>query len=284
MCNASAIYSDRLRRSHLIFLIVVILIRLCPAQGTLDRNNVFELDSSLTPDAGLLKEFSAQNILLVGEMHGTSEPVRFMTQTAIALSQTHNVKVGFELPVNEAVLLHQDPTGKTLSRSVSFSERNDGRGSEAWLNAMAQLKKTKNTDVFFFDVLADDPRERDSVLFLNVLEQRKKDSTAIIITISGNIHNRLQPYKHQKTMAWYLSHYSSAKLLCINHRYDRGSMYNSVGDTEQLREVTGAGGVLTTLSSTPDYFYLDRGMEFSQAWNAFLFTTKINAAFPVKNK
>lgn len=212
-------------------------------------------------------------------MHGSREPVTFMLQTALALAEKHRVKVGFELPALDRNTSKSSTTGNGFSSDLS-----DGRPSDAWLKAFTELKKTKNADVFFFDVVPNDPRDRDSVMFLNLLAQRHKDSTAIIITIGGNVHNRLQPYKDQKTMAWYLDRYTGEKLLCVNHRYDHGSMYNARGDSTTLHEVKDAGGVLLGLSPTPDYFYLDTHLDFSKAWNAFLFTTKINPAFPVKNK
>jgi len=138
--------------------------------------------------------------------------------------------------------------------------------------------------VFFFDAtMLQEGIYRDSTMFLNLKKKLGNDSDHIVITISGNIHNQLYPYKDFKTFGYFISTYLSSSVLSVNHIYESGAMYNSVAGKTSLRQVNYEQETLKSISPAENYFYTDPRNDFSKQWNSFLFTTKINASYPAKN-
>ncbi|MBX3164845.1 MAG: hypothetical protein KF900_10215 [Bacteroidetes bacterium] len=252
----------------LFVIIFTFIFQLFVAQ-TVSPLQVIPLDSNLKANEQLFNYVSNYKFILIGEMHGTQEPVKFLVQFAKLLSEKRNVCVGFEIADDETNVFKQSQAGKN---------------SQSWFDAIFTLSKQKNIDVFFYDAtFKQSSLNRDSAMYLNVMKQYYKDTSFIILTISGNIHNQLYPKNNLKTMGSFLEHNFKEKVLAVNHQYSYGTMYNKTQDGLKLRTIKEQNNVLKNLSSTENYFYCDTNFEFSKLWNAFLFTTKINAAFPVKN-
>jgi hypothetical protein len=267
------------------FFLFYLLIHPAQAQITIDPRNVFHVDSSLSPSPELTNKLAAYHFILMGEMHGTREPVTFVKEVAKAISKTKKVKIGFEIPADEIHLKSKPVAVSDLVKEKFFAGDNGNRSSEAWAEAISELSGSKNCELFFYDYRK--PQEkwnRDSIMFVNISEEYKKDTAVVIITISGNIHNQVQTYKGKNKMGWYVRHYLSTSVLSIDHVYESGTMYNSTDQTAGLRKVNSDKSNLKSISKTPDFFLLDLNHDFSKNWDAFLFTTKINASFPAKNK
>lgn len=194
--------------------------------------------------------------------------------------------MGFEIPADK-MPQRRDFANEQELRSTPFFANNDyGMTSKAWFDAIFQLANTDNVSVFFFDWNEQQKidSERDSSMFLNIKQEYLKDTTCIILTISGNIHNQIRPYENSKTMGYFVTTYLNNSVLSVNHIYESGTMYNNNGSGAGLRRVDKEHKTIKSISRMPNFFYFDLQHEFSKQWNAFLFTTKINASYPVKNK
>ena len=163
-----------------------------------------------TVPAELEPRIKVENVSVMGEVHGTVEaPAAFGAAVCRALALGRIVSVGLELYGNEADALRsylasdgEQPAIALLLRS-SFWTRGlqDGRSSYAILQLIERLRllvqKNPNLNVF---VLEGDaarnsgtaPYTREEVMANKVRAERARRSAALILTLSGNVHNRIK--------------------------------------------------------------------------------------------
>lgn len=79
---------ERLKQNWwLNFLIYFSGINFCFAQVFISQQNVIGLDSALTCSPRLAKNLLAYKFIMMGEMHGTEEPVRYLQSLAMQLAK-----------------------------------------------------------------------------------------------------------------------------------------------------------------------------------------------------
>ena len=250
-------------RKIIITIIFTILI-LYPVQSQ-DSNyrqaqmlSIKRLDSLSQDIYTALEEY---RLIMLGEMHGTNEPVGFLIGLAELFAKNgDSVQIGFEIPENQMQTFLTEHTEESLRNSAFFAENlTDGRASAAWANAIAKLNKNPLITVFFYDVNNSQNFTvdvRDSIMYLNIKEQMEKHPAWRTITLSGNIHNMLVPFKGQKTTASFLINDTTLKMkekLCsLTHDYVSGTMLNNRGNGLELQHVEKS----SFLSGFPDDVFL----------------------------
>lgn len=238
-------------KSHLLIFCFLCFSNLI-SQISISGKNVISLDSTLQIPSQLTNNLAKYKFILVGEMHGTKEPVKFVRQLAIALSEKKKILVGFEIPADQLKLKSKTLTKIKLSKTKFFKNSRDGRNSEEWMKTILALSGMPNVTVFFFDAVKSQSHlDRDSAMFLNLKTEYLKDTSCLVITISGNIHNQLLPYKNSKTLGYFISSYLSGFVLSVNHQYESGTLYNN---TAKVKTVNANQAALKSISLTPDYF------------------------------
>ncbi len=222
--------------------------------------------------------------VMVGEMHGTQEPAAFLGELVkIAVKNGKKVILGIEIPSKDLRQFIGKSTTENLKNTHFFKTGyGDGRNNKTWFDLIETCKVLPNVELCFFDVDTISSN-RDSVMFANLLKKYTQDTTNVIYTISGNIHNRLTPFNEQKTLGCYLvDYFSDKKIMSINHFYGSGTMYNDTGDGAKLHKVNTPPSIFATSTSLENYLLPSLPQGFMTGWTAILYTKVVTAAMPIE--
>lgn len=226
---------------------------------------------------------SDNRLIMVGEMHGTNEPAKFVTGLAEAFTtRGDSVQVGFEIPSNQMTTFLELHTDSSIFQSDFFSKSStDGRASIAWATAISHINRIGRARVFFYDVNGDYNGSRDSLMYLNIKTEMLEHPAWKTITISGNIHNMLLPRKGENKTAYYLSQDRELNLgdnLCsLNNYYQNGTSNNNRGNGLRIHDM---GNIETEYSITVDfenYLFLFP-INYHHTYDGILFTRTITAS------
>ncbi len=159
-------------------------------------------------------------VMLVGEVHGTQESPQFVsTIVHRALDQGRSVTVALEIPQEEQSVLQQCPThdgigGDLRSRLAKLpfwsSSDRDGRSSEAMLGLIDELHRLhcdqqKPVDLVAIDPKADGdtgsapspmgapPRDQGMAEAVAKAIQISQGDHPLLVALTGNLHQKLQP-------------------------------------------------------------------------------------------
>jgi hypothetical protein len=221
----------------------------------------------------VLKDFK---FICIGEMHGTKEPAEFLIGLVRTfVSNKRTVIVGLEIPNKLMTQFNDQRDSIGLSKTNFFTDKTvDGRGSEAWFRAINECNKL-GVKFCFFDNSNDN---RDYGMYENLLECYKSDSNSVILTLSGNIHNRIIPFNNAKTLGCYLKDRFGKKLSSINHTYNSGTMYNRTSDGLKVHFIEPTDGIFNSSTNYQNY-YLPNIFNIDE-YSGFLFTKTTTASLP----
>jgi len=205
------------------------------------KANAMEINpADTTFNKDLVDILASYRIIMVGEMHGTQEPSAFVSYiTRQLLKSGKSVNLGLEIPYTQMAEFASSPSLKSLEQSFFFREGfKDGRNSKEWFNLIAAYIRNPSVSLFFFDVDPDAHLSaRDSGMYSLVKRAIAPQSQGITVLLSGNIHNRLLPFRDGKTLACYLQTDFPAGILSINHQFKFGAMRNYTGQGFGLHKV-----------------------------------------------
>lgn len=228
--------------------------------GDYIKENAIETDSKTTLNPKLYDHFKDYSLIMVGEMHGTKEPsVLVRKLTELILTQEESISVGLELPEEELISYMEAPSDSALLSSPFFTKKNiDGRNGKAWFDLIRHCSNNSNINLFFFDNYQSvSMTNRDSSMYLSVQKQKLKFPESKIITLSGNIHSWLVPFRERPTMGNYCSNDSTTfkpgTICSINHTYSEGTMMNSKGDGLKLRTIPFSESIFSKSSELTNY-------------------------------
>jgi hypothetical protein len=231
---------------------------------------------------------SPYRLVMVGEQHGSNEPAKFVAGLAeLFANHGDSVLVGFEIPSKEMDEYLKDRTEKSIAQSKFFDvESTDGRASVAWAGAIAKLSKNSRITIFFYDVNADEHGDRDSLMYVNIRNNMLKHPAQKTITLSGNIHNRVYPYKQRNTTAAYLLNDKqlnlTSKLCSLDHRYLEGTARNNMGNGLEVHTLKNPASVYSTLGY--DNYVMPFPATTDYPYTGMLYTKYITAAETMKQK
>lgn len=161
---------------------------------------------SVIQNAGKRADQSAQEIILIGEMHGTQEtpPLFSNLVTVASASSNKRIGVGLELPIALQPLIDQAVNKKTdigAFRELlfanpawqKFQDFKDGRSSQAMLDLIGdllRLAQSEKISFFFYDTQINDRNET----MARFIGQRVRDQRYdVTFVLSGNIHANRAP-------------------------------------------------------------------------------------------
>ena len=265
---------------HKIALILITLI----SAGDVCSQNIADTIKKLAIDCpdwtkanqSLYNRLKNYRVICIGEMHGTQEPAEFLTGLARSfVSNKRKVMVGFEIPAGEMADFIEQNDSLNLSRSEFFLKGpSDGRNSIAWYNAINTCRKM-GAGFCFFD------SGSDKGMYDRVLECYQSDTSAVLITLSGNVHNKLLPCKDIKTMGCYLAEKFGEKVFSINHIYNEGTMYNRSSQGLTLRRAAPKNNAFSTSTSYGAYF-IPNIFNQTDGYSAYFYTKTVKASLPWK--
>lgn len=145
---------------------------------------------------------SAGRIVMVGEIHGSSEmPAEFMRIVCSALQRGQAVSVGLEMvDPKRALDAYVGSGGDAAARRALLAERHwngmrDGRSSLAWLGMIDTFRAWRQQGLpLSVFALNDKPftGDRDQAMAARLREERAARPEALILTYTGNVHSMLK--------------------------------------------------------------------------------------------
>lgn len=228
------------------------------------------------PNEKLYSALKDYKCICIGELHGTKEPSDFLVYLAkLFTDKKKKVLVGIEIPKEEMAEFIAKLDNKNLPKTAFFSTKGtDGRNSEAWFNAISECNKLK-TPFCFFDSYSD------SLMYTNLIDCYKTDTNYVVLTLTGNIHSRLEPFGDMKTLGSYLIEFFGSKVFSINHIFNEGTSYNSSGDGPTLRKIPPFNSAFATSTNYTSYF-ISNIFNGPYSCSAFYYTKKVTASLPYK--
>ena len=141
----------------------------------------------------------AGKLLLFGEMHGSAEAPKFISDLACSLSSSAEVAVGIEVSSHDQPLidnyLKSQGTQKDVETLVSsdfWQKGRDGRSSEAMLQLIEDIRSLKKdghaVDLFAFDDQPGTKLERNVAIANGIRRFHSGHKDTRIIALMGNIH------------------------------------------------------------------------------------------------
>lgn len=256
------------------------------------KENAIPINKQQNFNDSVYKLLSDFQIIMVGEMHGTNEPANFLISLIKLYARIgDSIQVGLEIPSEEMTKYLTEHSDSSVYLSDFFTKTTiDGRESTSWAEIIVTANKIKNIRVFFFDENTEDKKisnNRDSLMYVKIKGQMQKNPKWKTITLSGNIHNMLLPYRETNTMAYYLNTDKELKLtdkICsINHRYKSGEMFNNGGNGIELRQVKSPDSDFSTTVDYDCYLLLLPKYKVDK-YNGIYFTRNVTASKMVRNK
>ncbi|WP_028522520.1 hypothetical protein [Runella limosa] len=248
------------------------------------RNNAVRTDSLATSNNQVYNLLSGFKLIMIGEMHGTNEPAKLVTQLAdIFTSHNDSVQIGLEIPAQLMNQYLNNQTDENIYTSDFFAKSSqDGRASHAWAEIISKLNQDSKVKIFFYDIDSNESVvSRDSLMYLKIKKQIKLFPHWKTITLSGNIHNMILPYRDTPRMALYLMKDEelniSKKTCSLNHFYQSGTMLNNTGNGLKMREINNGPSIYS--QSLDFYSYLLLFPEnHTERYNGIYFTRTVSAA------
>jgi hypothetical protein len=216
-------------------------------------------------------------VICVGEMHGTKEPAEFLIGLAKTfVSNNKTVIVGIEIPENSMTQFQKQRDSIGLAKTKFFTDKTvDGRGSEAWFRAINECNKL-GVKFCFFD---NSDNNRDCGMYEKLIGCYPADTNAVLLTLSGNIHNIIIPFNGSKTMGCFLKEHFGNKVCSINHIYNGGTMYNRTSEGLKVHTVNPTNSVFST-STNYNSYYLQNIFNIPE-YSAFFYTKTVTASLPI---
>ncbi|RYY98041.1 MAG: hypothetical protein EOO11_09225 [Chitinophagaceae bacterium] len=236
------------------------------------------------PDSlqGAFRPFS---VIMVGELHGTTEPAQFAGALADLLARTgDSVLLGIEAREDLMGAFPGRRTEAALLASPFFQGATaDGRNSEAWKALLLGAARNPRIETFYFD-----SREaaRDSFMALRIAAMMEAHPGWKVVTLSGNLHNKVRPVDGSPKAAWYLLEAGgrplNGRLCSVNIAYAEVAAWANMGDGLKLH-TRSSNNIYAQAAPSDNYLlFLDPRSDYD--YNAILFVKKVTASKPVNRE
>jgi hypothetical protein len=269
-----------------------ILLNASGQDTTFIKKNAIRIDNQEALSNEIYKLIESYPLIMVGEMHGTNEPANLVVSLAELLTRNANhVQVGLEIPSDLMKKYINDPLDGNIFSSDFFARKSvDGRASFAWANIIAKLNDNPKAEIFFYDINEGDTRdinERDSVMYVKIKKRIQEHPTWKTITLSGNVHNMLTPFRNKPKVGRFLRQDKDLnltdKILSFNHVYGAGSMLNDFGDGLRLHKTDDSRSNYAKAVDYEKYLILPPPSD-KMTYTGFYFTREVTAAKLVSEK
>lgn len=186
-------------------------------------------------DKSIVDQLSKYQVIMLGEVHGTSEYPQFALDLIKNLKAAgKRVTLALEVPAN-----FQDTIDKAISKKdlsilagSEFFRTSFQDGRESLAMALLIMAASDEVDIFCFDKSwAVDAKDRDLEMAKNVTQYVKQHAERTLVLLAGNYHTRLEEQVAEPKftpMGYYLSHTSNdsidrSKIFSIRARSEKGT-------------------------------------------------------------
>jgi hypothetical protein len=254
------------------------------------KQNAVKIDNPDSLGEDIYKLIATYQLIMIGEMHGTNEPAVLVTSLVDLLTKKNDsVQVGLEIPSEQMKNYLWAPAVSNICASDFFANKSsDGRATCAWATLIEKLNNNHKAEIFFYDINHEDAEFiddtiRDSMMYVKIKKKIQAHPTWKTITLGGNIHNMLMPYKYDgKTkMALYISNDKelniSKRILSLVHVYAAGSTLSDSGNGLQLIQVDQSNSLWAKATACENYLFL-YPQNVKTNYSGVYFTRKLTAS------
>ena len=157
------------------------------------------------------------DLILLGETHGTKEIPNFLLKMLVNLHKKTNFIVCFEIPKEF----------ENNFKKYFLEEKGDGRGSLEYFQLVSKLKEM-SVNIFFIDKFSRDQQEKENNLAKNIMNILKKKIKTIVIL--GDFHAYKKPIQIQDQRilpAACILNKKIKKMISIRINAKKGKIFNS---------------------------------------------------------
>lgn len=236
------------------------------------------------------KKFIAEKkVIVVGEMHGTTEVPLFVLQLIRQLRAIeNNLTVGLEIPIN-----HQTDVDEFMKTGdfdkllkLDYFKYPDGRSSVAMGQLIQGLRSIKKLNIICFDIETSLGRgvNRDSLMGIN-LSKGYKEGKMVILT--GNLHANLQAGYWRPNFKSAIFHFNRInrfddKLISLNTYFGAGTIWNCMQDGCKERDA-GSASILRETYGLLNFIGIYHQQEHPSGYSGFVYFDKVTASKPLVN-
>lgn len=276
---------------RLLLFTIIILFFSCKSEELSDtqiklKRNSLAIKNLKELSSKIYSQISTYNIIMVGEMHGTNEPSEFVYGLCKLIKEKEEkVVMAIEIPPSQMDEFHDQMTIDDLKMLSFFrGENSSGMNGQAWLRLISQCNQHDKIIVEFFDQQNFSPR--DSSMYDAILQIRKKHPNSKIVTLSGNLHNRLEPYNGRKMLGVYLKNdtvnFERNKIMSVMHYFNHGTMMNNTGNGLELRTIEPKQNIFNkTLSK--NMVFCKNIIDDKNSFTHILYTEKVTHSKPIND-
>lgn len=230
----------------------------------------------------LYSHLSDYDLILVGERHGSQEPAALVLQFARLISKKETqVIVALEIPEKEMQGYMDNPSRTSLQETPFFSKPNKyGRNTQACFDLILGCAEDNNIQLLYMDNAEKGTKaSRDSMMYLSLLKARKSKPNIKIITLSGNIHNWLKPFKGKSTLGslCFNDSLNFTNICSINHLFGGGTTLNNKGSGLRLDSIPFQPNLFSKAVSFSKYLLFETDTLF-RPYNAIFYSRLITAS------
>ena len=264
---------------------------LAQVSGEFVEENAAEIKDRHEPSDAVYNAIKDYKAIMIGELHGIQEtPDMLIGIVKSLVKNKKKVLVAFEISSDGLKSFVSNPTIEGLKKSVFFNTGSqDGRQCVAWAQMLVDLRAL-NVDIAYIDLdmahKGDKNIVRDSMMFENLNAAFKTDTTRVLVTLTGNISNKLTPYKGVKTLAYFMqknkySCFKTKKILSLIHMYGKGTTMNWANDGFKVREIEGNADFYEFATPFENYLFV---YNVQEGYNGILYSKTITASPPLVDK
>jgi hypothetical protein len=262
------------------------IVSLAQVSGDYVEEHAVEIKDRIEPNEAICKAVKDYKAIMIGELHGIQEAPEFLVGIVKSLSNCgKKVVVAFEISTDGLKSFQSNPTLEGLKKSVFFNTASqDGKQCVAWAQMLVDLRALKNVEITYIDLdmahKGDRTINRDSMMYENLNAYFKTDTSRVLVTLTGNISNKLTPYKGDKTLAYYMqkdkySCFKTKKILSLTHFHGKGTSMNWANDGYKQREVEGNADFYEFATPFDNYLFI---YDVQEGYNGILYSKTITAS------
>jgi hypothetical protein len=246
---------------------------------------LFDLENA---DTTKFRNFLAdKRVIVVGEMHGTTEVPAFVLKLIRQLSQKDTtISVGLEIPTNYQTdidnFLSTGDFDKLLT--LEYFKYPDGRSSVSMRELITGLRKINKLNVVCFDLDTGHGSgvNRDSLMGVNLSKNYKREQ---MIILTGNLHANLKEGYWRPNFKSAIFHFNKIsrlgdKLISLNTYYAGGTIWNCMQDGCKERDAGSNGGNLKQRYGLTNFVGIYDDVHPS-GYSGFVYFDKVTASKPM---
>lgn len=250
------------------------------------QTKYFSLDQLNSLDFN--QSIANKNVIVIGEMHGTTEVPLFVLSLIEKLSQERKgITVGLEIPSNNQNEMEEFLRTGNFDEllKLDFFKYPDGRSSIAMGQLIKGLRDIKRVKVICFDIdtKLDYRINRDSVMGVNLSTGYKGGQ---LIMLTGNLHANLKEGYWRPNFKSAIYYFNSIKqldksLITLNTYFGSGTIWNCMQDGCKER-VVGSNSSLKQRSGLTNFIGIYEGIHES-GYSGYIYLDSVTASKPLVN-